>query len=170
MRSMAAHVLDHGLTSASLRPLAKAAGTSDRMLIYHFGSKDRLVAELLVTIAADLTVKLDAALPLRQTSDKKMLLNEVLAVVRSPVVAAYIRLWREVVATAALGEQAHREMAAGIIEGYVAWLADRMPADEPDPRGAAMAMLTVIEGIHVMDAAGLPQIADVAIEALYPFD
>ena len=86
------------------------------------------MAELLVTIAADLTVKLDAALPLRQTSDKKMLLNEVLAVVRSPVVAAYIRLWREVVATAALGEQAHREMAAGIIEGYVAWLADRMPA------------------------------------------
>lgn len=43
---LAAHVLRHGLGSASLRPLAKAAGTSDRMLIYHFGSKDALVAAL----------------------------------------------------------------------------------------------------------------------------
>ena len=31
---LAAHVIAHGLSAASLRPLAKAAGTSDRMLMY----------------------------------------------------------------------------------------------------------------------------------------
>ena len=165
---MAAHVLDHGLTSASLRPLAKAASTSDRMLIYHFGSKEGLVGELLVTIANDLTRKLDGALPPEKADDKRALLDKVLAVVRSPVVAAYIRLWREVVATAGLGQEAHRKTAADIIEGYVAWLERRMPADEPRPREAAMAMLTVIEGIHVMDSAGLPSVADASIETLYP--
>lgn len=165
---MAAHVLDHGLMSASLRPLAKAAGTSDRMLIYHFGSKDELVAALLVTIAEDLTRRLDGALPLNRADSKRALLDQVLAVVRSPVVAAYIRLWREVVATAGLGQEAHRKTAADIIEGYVAWLEQRMPVDEPSPREAAMAMLTVIEGIHVMDAAGLTDVADVSIETLYP--
>lgn len=36
------YVLTHGLIGLSLRPLAAALGTSDRMLIYHFGSKDRL--------------------------------------------------------------------------------------------------------------------------------
>lgn len=37
------HVLTHGLIGLSLRPLAAALGTSDRMLIYHFGSKDGMI-------------------------------------------------------------------------------------------------------------------------------
>jgi AcrR family transcriptional regulator len=41
------HALEHGLIGLSLRPLAAAIGTSDRMLIYHFGSKDELVAAVL---------------------------------------------------------------------------------------------------------------------------
>ncbi|MBR7744856.1 TetR/AcrR family transcriptional regulator [Phycicoccus sp. BSK3Z-2] len=40
------HALDHGLVGLSLRPLAEALGTSDRMLLYHLGSKDALVAEV----------------------------------------------------------------------------------------------------------------------------
>ena len=36
---LAAYVLEHGLAGLSLRPLAAAAGTSDRMLLYHFASK-----------------------------------------------------------------------------------------------------------------------------------
>jgi AcrR family transcriptional regulator len=40
------HVLAEGLIGLSLRPLAKAVGTSDRMLIYHFGSRDGLVAAI----------------------------------------------------------------------------------------------------------------------------
>ena len=39
-------VLDHGLAELSLRPLARALGTSDRMLLYYFDSKDILVAEV----------------------------------------------------------------------------------------------------------------------------
>jgi AcrR family transcriptional regulator len=38
------HVLEHGLIGLTLRPLAAAIGTSDRMLIYHFGSRDALVS------------------------------------------------------------------------------------------------------------------------------
>lgn len=41
------HVLEHGLIGLSLRPLAAALGTSDRMLIYHFGSKDELIVAVL---------------------------------------------------------------------------------------------------------------------------
>jgi AcrR family transcriptional regulator len=41
------HVLEHGLLGLSLRPLAAALGTSDRMLIYHFGSKEGLITEVL---------------------------------------------------------------------------------------------------------------------------
>ena len=38
------YVLEHGLVGLSLRPLAAELGTSDRMLLYHFASKDDLVA------------------------------------------------------------------------------------------------------------------------------
>ena len=41
------YVLEAGLIGLSLRPLAAAIGTSDRMLNYHFGSKDELVASVL---------------------------------------------------------------------------------------------------------------------------
>jgi AcrR family transcriptional regulator len=39
--------LEHGLVGLSLRPLAAAIGTSDRMLIYHLGSKEQLIVEIL---------------------------------------------------------------------------------------------------------------------------
>src|SRR6476661_687928 len=41
------YVLRHGLLGLSLRPLAASLGTSDRMLIYHFGSKAGLITEVL---------------------------------------------------------------------------------------------------------------------------
>src|ERR1044072_7743808 len=41
------YMIRNGLADLSLRPLARALGTSDRMLLYYFGTKERLVAEAL---------------------------------------------------------------------------------------------------------------------------
>lgn len=41
------YLLGHGLSDLSLRPLAEALGTSARLLIYHFGSKEGLLTEVL---------------------------------------------------------------------------------------------------------------------------
>lgn len=41
------YVLEHGLAGLSLRPLAAALRTSARMLLYDFGTKERLIAEIL---------------------------------------------------------------------------------------------------------------------------
>ncbi|OHV42948.1 TetR/AcrR family transcriptional regulator [Pseudofrankia sp. BMG5.36] len=56
------HVFEHGLIGLTLRPVAAAIGTSDRMLIYHFGSRDELVAAV-VTRAEDRAVAAVDALP-----------------------------------------------------------------------------------------------------------
>jgi AcrR family transcriptional regulator len=40
-------LIERGLNDLSLRPLAAAAGTSARLLVYHFGSKEGLLAEVL---------------------------------------------------------------------------------------------------------------------------
>jgi len=47
------YVLEHGLASVSLRPLATAVGSSPRVLLFLFGSKDELVRELLARARAD---------------------------------------------------------------------------------------------------------------------
>ncbi|MEV7169047.1 TetR/AcrR family transcriptional regulator [Streptomyces sp. NPDC093224] len=47
LRRVRGYVLDHGLSDLSLRPLARAVGTSDRMLLYYFVTKERMVAEAL---------------------------------------------------------------------------------------------------------------------------
>jgi AcrR family transcriptional regulator len=56
-----AYVLANGLIGLSLRPLAAELGTSDRMLIYHFGDKDGLVAEILALANRGLAESINAA-------------------------------------------------------------------------------------------------------------
>jgi AcrR family transcriptional regulator len=40
-------VLSHGLQDLALRPLAKALKTNARMLVYHFGSREKLMRQIL---------------------------------------------------------------------------------------------------------------------------
>jgi AcrR family transcriptional regulator len=56
------HVLEHGLIGLTLRPLAAAIGTSDRMLIYHFESRDALVSAV-VAEATERAIEVVEALP-----------------------------------------------------------------------------------------------------------
>jgi AcrR family transcriptional regulator len=64
-----AYLLRHGLADLSLRPLAKAAGTSARLLIYHFGSKERLLAEVLEALQRGLRNSFSELLTARAAAD-----------------------------------------------------------------------------------------------------
>lgn len=55
------HAREHGLVGMSLRPLAEAVGSSPRVLLFLFGSKDGLVKALLDRSRADELALLDAA-------------------------------------------------------------------------------------------------------------
>src|SRR5271169_3048760 len=41
------YVLSHGVANLTLRPLARALKTNARMLVYHFGSREGLMREIL---------------------------------------------------------------------------------------------------------------------------
>lgn len=58
-----AYVLNHGLTDISLRPLATEIGSSPRVLLFLFGSKEGLIRALLLRSRAD---ELDLLDQLRQ--------------------------------------------------------------------------------------------------------
>ena len=44
------YVLSYGVGDLALRPLAKALETNARMLVYHFGSRERLMSEILAGV------------------------------------------------------------------------------------------------------------------------
>jgi AcrR family transcriptional regulator len=58
------YVLDNGLTDLSLRPLAAAIGSSPRVLLFLFGSKDGLIGALLARARTDELALLERTGPL----------------------------------------------------------------------------------------------------------
>jgi AcrR family transcriptional regulator len=167
LHRMGQHVLTFGLNTASLRPLAQAAATSDRMLIYHFGSKDGLIGELLQHLAEELSDKLDHALPPGRARSTKRYIQDIVALVRRDPYTRYMRLWLDIVSAAGQGSAAHAAIGKGIVQGYLAWLEKRLPEDQADPEATLALLLTLIEGVVVLDAVGQGQIADQAISGAF---
>ena len=152
--SLAAHVLEHGLGSASLRPLAKAAGTSDRMLIYHFGNKERLIADVLGHIAAIYAAALDAGVGEERAASRAECAGRILGQTRAPEMQPFLVLWWEIVAGSARGVPGYREAAQAVMSRLLAWLETQMPADDPDPKAGARYLLTLIEGAQMLGTVG----------------
>ena len=66
------YVLRHGLADLSLRPLAAALGTSPRMLLYFFGSKEQLLTEALTRGRARLQREFVRALSTRSSREEQL--------------------------------------------------------------------------------------------------
>lgn len=148
--AMADHMLAAGLAGSSLRPLARAAGTSDRMLLYYFPSKDSLIAATLNHLAQRMAGMLaanvgevrlppDRLLPLltRQTLD--------------PMFRPYLGLFLEIASRAARGDTLCRTVGAEIVEGFLAWIEAQLDTPPERLRPEALAILTEIEGRVVLD-------------------
>ncbi|AWW75179.1 TetR family transcriptional regulator [Erythrobacter sp. KY5] len=155
---LASHVLQHGLGGASLRPLAKAAGTSDRMLIYHFGNKEALVRELLSYVAGVYANALEMALAAQhgegRPQSRQQCFARILAQGRQPGMQSFMVLWWEIVAGSARGLPGYAEAAEAMITDQLAWLEGQMPEDDPDPAGGARYLLTLLEGTLMLGVVG----------------
>jgi AcrR family transcriptional regulator len=162
---LAAHVLSHGLGEASLRPLAKAAGTSDRMLIYHFGTKEALIADLLGYLAGAYAAALDAAMGSERAATRGQALARILQHARSPSMRPFMQLWWEIVAGAARGLSGYEPAARAMMADLLAWLEGQMPAGDPDPAGGARYLLTLIEGTLMLAAIGHEDTARAGLQA-----
>jgi AcrR family transcriptional regulator len=130
-----AYVLERGLTDLSLRPLAGAIGSSPRVLLYLFGSKDGLVRALLARARVDELALLDelAALEGLGGGDRHERLG---------LLATALRLWTW------LAADEHRALLRLWAEGYARSLVD------PDGPWAGFAEATVHDWLRVL--AGCP--------------
>jgi AcrR family transcriptional regulator len=101
------YVLANGLIGLSLRPMAERLGTSDRMLLYHFGSKDHLVAMLMRT-SNDRSIAFIEALP--PSNGMREAVRDLWAAVAAPALAACCRVYVEAAALGLLGREPYADV------------------------------------------------------------
>lgn len=164
IESMADHLLREGMSAASLRPLAAAAGTSDRMLLYYFADKDELITATLERVAARLTGMLDSSIPEGSHLSCPDLLVALWTATGSVELQPYMRLWLELAAASARGHEPHRTVATTIMDGFARWIESHLGEDRPNERaGQTASLLATIEGALFLDAIGRRDLADMAV-------
>jgi AcrR family transcriptional regulator len=127
-----AHVAAHGMSDLSLRELAAAIGTSHRMVLYHFGSREGLVAAIVASMEQTqrdaLAALADSAASPREVIERQW------AQLTDPAVLPFVALFFEVLAMAVH----ERPGTEGFLESMTEpWLDEAMAAGrllgiEPD--------------------------------------
>lgn len=147
--ALADHVLANGIAGSSLRPLAKSAGTSDRMLVYHYGSKAGVMQAALEEIATRNMTALEAALP--PVPLPAVQLMQMLGVaMESGLFDQPIAVFLELASNALRGDETAKTIGQRIAYHFRDWIAARLT--EPD---RALELLASIEGWGVLNALGL---------------
>lgn len=162
--ALADHLLSQGLARSSLRAMAAAAGTSDRMLLYYYADKDAVLGAVLDHVARRMIALLDAAAP-PHPLDSEALLARVAPLLRDAAAAPFMRLWLELAARGAAGDDQSRAIGAAIGRGFLDWIAQHLaPARPDDAEGEAARLLARIEGMALLDALGLSDVVDRALD------
>jgi AcrR family transcriptional regulator len=124
------YILKNGLQDLSLRPLAEALGTSARMLIYHFGSKEQLIIEAL----ANALNKQQALMQQQMVSSKsgKKTLQNFWTWFTSEEVMTFARLLYDIENQGINGNAQYLAFAKAIFEGWEAFVQHNVKSLSPE--------------------------------------
>lgn len=147
--ALADYVLVHGIAAASLRPMAKAAGTSDRMLVYHYGSKAGVMEAALREIANRNIAALEATLP-PEPRPASELLSILEPIARSDAFGPVYAVFFELASLALRGDETAKQIGRAIALYFRDWIAARIT--EPD---RAAELLASVEGWGMLNGLGL---------------
>lgn len=115
------HVLEHGLIGLTLRPVAAAIGTSDRMLIYHFDSRDALVSAV-VAAATERAIAEVEALP--AAPDVRTAVNRLWGAYLAAPLRGCLDVYLQAAATGLIGREPYLSDARASNEQWAASLRD----------------------------------------------
>jgi AcrR family transcriptional regulator len=135
-----------GIADKSLRAIAEAAGTSHRMLIHHFGSREGLLVEVIRAVEARQRAIL-SELGTGSGDSFGELADRFWKHLRSPELAPQERLFFEVYGQALQGRQWAKPLLDGVVENWIGPVAAMLEADGVSPETArTVARLSVAVG------------------------
>jgi len=118
LRDVLAYAREHGLADVSLRALAAAIGTSHRMLIYHFGSKEGLLAAVVSAVEAEQRAVM-IGMARGSGADPATAMRRFWADLADPGKHESERLFFETVAMALRGQPGTEGLRAGLVEPWL---------------------------------------------------
>ena len=161
------YVAQHGVGDLSLRGLAAAVGTSHRMLIYHFGSREGLLIEVIRTVEAQQRAAL-AELLLDEEASTAEVMRRMWRRLVDPALAANERLFFEIYVQALQGSPHALPLLDGIVDLWVEPLARILVAQgvpEAQARAEARLGVAVTRGLLLdLLATGDREAVDAAME------
>jgi AcrR family transcriptional regulator len=137
------YCLAHGVAELSLRPLAQEIGTSARLLIYHFHSRDGLIGA--VMDEAHRRVQKSFGELIREAGNKAVL-RRFWNWTTNPQNAPYMRLMFEVQMLALQNPSAYAHYLEGTSSGWLALIETALPPSV-DRRARATLCAAVIDGL-----------------------
>jgi AcrR family transcriptional regulator len=161
------HVAEHGVGRLSLRGLAAALGTSHRMLIYHFGSREGLLIEVIRRVEAQQRAAL-AEMLLDEDAPPADTMRRMWRRVADPALWPNERLFFEVYAQALQGSPHALPLLDGVVELWVEPLTRIAVAQgrpEAEARAEARLGVAVTRGLLLdLLATGDREAVDAAME------
>jgi AcrR family transcriptional regulator len=162
------HVARNGVGDLSLRALAAALGTSHRMLIYHFGSREGLLIEVIRAVEAQQRAALEEMLAAPDAGTPEETMRRMWRRVADPSLWPNERLFFEVYAQALQGSPHALPLLDGIVDLWVepiAKLAMAQGRPEAQARAEARLGVAVTRGLLLdLLATGDREAVDAAME------
>ena len=157
--------LETGLSGLTFAKVGERLGTSDRMVVYYFASKDELIESVVGEMAGGLFAVLDAAIGDTPRTPREVLEAAwpVFAVRRNDPV---FRLFFELVGLASVRAEPYARLATQILKQWAAWLEPRMAGAPSGRRASALAVMAQVDGLLLVRLTLGPRAAEDAFRAL----
>lgn len=156
---------DGGLSTLTFARVAARVGTSDRIVVYYFPSKDVLVGAVLAALGERLQSALATAFD-EPVAGHLELVQRAWPVVARAEADAVFGVFFEAVGLASSGREPYRSMAPALIDAWVSWTAGYVDGPPKRRRTEAEAGLAVLDGLLLMRRMAGPEAAQRAAVAL----
>lgn len=138
------YLIEHGITDLSLRPLAKAVGSSPRALLYHFESKENLV----ISVLADMRQQQRSLFAQIQTETFAEACVEMWKTLSSPTFEPYVRLFFELYGIALRQPLLFKDFLASAVDDWLEFAVKQLREDGYPRREAIQVATTVLAGFR----------------------
>ena len=133
------YLTKHGLAGLSLRPLAKAVGSSPRVLLYYFGSKEKMVVKVL----AEVRQRQHASFGQMQAASFAEACQTIWKHMSAPESEPLFRLFFEAYGIALCHPRLYKAFLRATIEDWLQFVADQL-CREGYKRREALAFATIV--------------------------
>lgn len=156
---------DEGLSRLSFGRVAKRLGTSDRMVVYYFPSKEVLIGDVLGAIGTRLQSALAPSFS-SKFSGRDDVLRAAWPVVTAREHDPLFALYFEASGLAASGREPYRTLVPILVHSWIEWVATFLEGTPARRRREASATIAVLDGLLLLRQLAGPETADRAADGL----